>query len=39
MLLRLYQPTQTIVPTIPSHCNAESSSQQPPREARLYGEL
>ena len=34
-----YPPTQTIVPIIPSHFNAESSSQTPSREARPYGEL
>ena len=35
----LYSPTRTITPTDPSHCNAESSSQQPTMEARPYEEL
>ena len=39
MLPRLYPPTRTIIPMIPCHPSAESSSQTLPREARLYGEL
>ena len=38
-LPRLYPPTPTIIPTIPTPPSAESSSQTPPREARPYGEL
>ena len=38
-LPRLYQPTRTIIPTIPSCPSAESSSQTQPREARPYGKL
>ena len=37
-LPRLYPPTQTIIPTIPSNPNVNSISQTPPREARPYGE-
>ena len=39
MLARLHPPTPTIIPTIPSHPSAVSSSQTQPREARPYGEL
>ena len=36
---RLYPPTRTIILTLPSHPDVESSSQQGSREARPYGEL
>ena len=39
MIPKLYPPTRAIVPILLCHCNTESSSQQPPREASLYGEL
>ena len=37
--LDIYSPTPSIIPTIPRYHITESSSQTPPREARLYGEL
>ena len=39
MLPRLHPQTRTIIPSIPSHPNVDSSSQAPPREARPYAEL
>ena len=39
MLPRLHPPTSTIIPSIPSHPNVDSSSQTPPSEARPYWEL